>query len=369
MCALNFEKISLAIIAGGKSSRLGQDKRFIEIGGMSLLENVLRKSAAQNFSEIFLCVEKNSSRIAALATKYNAQILIDQIQNAGALSGIVNGLQHSKNDWILALSCDMPFFDFEILKSVTLSNDTSIIPIVDNRRQMLSAFYHKSAMEIFLRELENHRNKISDAVEKISHEFITVENSSVNFFNVNTQADLKLARGRFENLSRKIPIVSIVAPSSGTGKTTFIEKVTRKLSSDLKIAVIKSDAHGFNLDIEGKDSQRFQNAGAKSVAVISPSGWFMIQKTETREDFLNVAEKFDGIDLILTESRSHGIFPAISLWRGNGEVVRDEKVSAIFSIKPEISTEFFQADLNDINTAIKIILFLAGLKSGDVFAK
>ena len=161
---------------------------------------------------------------------------------------------------------------------------------------------------------------------------------------------------------RKIPIVSIVAPTSGTGKTTFIEKVTKNLTAaGLKIGVIKSDAHGFNLDVEGKDSQKFQDAGAKSVAVVSPNGFFLVQKTDERENFLNVAEKFDNVDLILTESRTHGIFPALSLWRGKGEVITDEKVAAIFSSEIQPAKDFFQADLNDFETAVKIILFLAGL--------
>ena len=331
---MDTEKISLLIIAGGKSSRHGEDKRFIKIGGVTLLENILKKSAAQNFSEIFLCVESEIPAIKKLAAQYNAKILVDEIQNAGALSGIANGLKHSKNNCSLAVSCDMPFFDFEILKAVTLQKTLAVIPVVGGWRQMLGAFYHKSAAEIFFGELANNQRKILDAVKKNLHEFTEIANCEENFFNANTRADLKLARGRTENLVRKVPIVSIIAPTSGTGKTTFIEKVTKNLTAaGLKIGVIKSDAHGFNLDVEGKDSQKFQDAGAKSVVVVSPNGFFLVQKTDERENFLNVAEKFDNVDLILTESRTHGIFPALSLWRGKGEVIADEKVAAIFSSK------------------------------------
>ena len=125
--------------------------------------------------------------------------------------------------------------------------------------------------------------------------------------------------------------------------------------------MIKSDAHGFNLDVEGKDSYKFQAAGAKSVAVVSPKSWFMIQHTDERENFLNIAEKMTGVDLILTESRTHGTFPAISLWRGLGEVIADEKVAAIFTSKPESSDEIFQYDLNDLTTAAQVCKFLGGL--------
>ncbi len=87
------------------------------------------------------------------------------------------------------------------------------------------------------------------------------------------------------------------------------------------------------------------------MAVVSPNGFFGFQKTDERENFLHVAEKFDNVDLILTESRTHGIFPALSLWRGKGEVITDEKVAAIFSSEIQPAADFFQTDLNDVETA------------------
>ena len=113
-----------------------------------------------------MCVESEIPAIKKLAAQYNAKILVDEIQNAGALSGIANGLKHSKNNWSLAVSCDMPFFDFEILKAVTLQKTLAVIPVVGGWRQMLGAFYHKSAAEIFFGELANNQRKILDAVKK-----------------------------------------------------------------------------------------------------------------------------------------------------------------------------------------------------------
>ena len=179
------------------------------------------------------------------------------------------------------------------------------------------------------------------------------------FFNVNTSADLRLARGRAENLLRKIPIIAIVAPNSGTGKTFFIEKLIKILSAqNISVGVIKSDSHGFNIDIEGKDSQKFQNAGAKSVAVVSQDAFFMIQHAKNA-NFLEIAEKMS-TDLILTESRTHETFPAISLWRERGEVIKNEKIAAIFTSKPQKAADIYQFDFNDYVSAEKIVKFLAG---------
>lgn len=346
------------IIAGGKSSRLGQDKRFVEVGGVPMLENVLRKAIACDFAEIFLCVEENLPALNDLAKKFGASILIDQISNAGAMSGIANGLKNSKTDWAFAISADMPFFDFNVMNSTNFSSAQAVIPFVGGKFQPLAAFYHKNLANFFLSELLNGQRKILDAIKKIPHSIAELS-AEEKFFNVNTPADLRLARGRAENLSRKIPIIAIVAPASGTGKTFFIEKLIKIFSAqNISVGVIKSDAHGFNLDIDGKDSYKFQNAGAKSVAVVSPDGFFMIQHAKSA-NFLEVAEKMSA-DLILTESRTHETFPAISLWRERGEVISNEKIAAIFTSKPQKSDDIYQFNINDSISAEKIIKFLAG---------
>ena len=353
-------KISLLIITGGKSSRLGQDKRFVEVGGVGLLENILSKAVAQNFAEIFLCVEENLPALKILAEKFGAKLLVDEIKDAGALAGISNGLAHIKTDWALAISADMPFFDFETMRPLTekFSAAQAVVPIVGGKFQPLAAFYRQEVAEIFSRELLNGQRKIFSAIKKIPHELAELPNAEI-FFNVNTRADLKLARGRAENLSRTTPIISIVAPESGTGKTAFIERLIKIFAAQkISVGVIKSDAHGFNLDLEGKDSYKFQTAGAKSVAVVSPNAWFMIQNE--RENFFAVAQKMTGVDLILMKSRTKNFFPTISLWRGKGAVIADEKVAAIFTSKPEKSNDIYQFDINDFDAAEKICKFLAG---------
>ena len=66
------------------------------------------------------------------------------------------------------------------------------------------------------------------------------------------------------------------------------------------------------------------------------------------------------MDLILTESRTHGVQPAISLYRGLGDPLINDDVVALFSDKKIENVENIpQFDLNDIDQAVKICLFLA----------
>ena len=359
MCKkVNFSGISLLIIAGGNSSRMKQDKRLIKINGVSLLENILIKALEHNFDAVFLCVEGYSNFIDLLAKKYKAVILIDEIPNAGPMSGLSSGLSNISTQWALAVSCDMPFFEFEMVHPLTNKLSDSKVVMFDH--QPLAAFYHSSMSEVFKRALNDGNRKLQFVINQVPHKILQAD-SEVGFFNVNTPADLRLAQGRVASINRKVPVISIIAPSSGTGKTTFIEKLIPKLNErGINVGVVKSDSHGFNLDVEGKDSWRFQNAGAQSVAVVSTNGYFIVQKTSGREDFQKVADKFEDVDLILTESKTHGIYPAISLYRGLGKPLINDDVVVLFSDKKIENVEsILQFDLNDIDQAVRICLFFA----------
>ena len=354
-----FSEISLLIIAGGQSSRMRQDKRFIEIGGVSLLESLLIKASKQNFAKMFLCVEDFVPKVETLAMKYDIEMLFDKFPKAGPMDGLIEGLENISTNWAFAVSCDMPFFEFTAVEP--LLNQLYNAKVVMFDHQPLAAFYHHSMSEVFKRAINDGNRKLQLAINQVPHKILQ-EKSKTEFFNVNTPADLRLARGRATNINRKLPIISIIAPSSGTGKTTFIEKLIPKLNeSNIRIGVVKSDSHGFNLDIEGKDSYKFQQAGAKSVAVISPNGWFINQQTDERADSSKLAAKFDDVDLILTESRSRDTIPAISLYRNLGEPLINDNVVAIFTNKKiEAAEDVLQCNLDDIDRALEICIFLMG---------
>jgi len=98
------------------------------------------------------------------------------------------------------------------------------------------------------------------------------------------------------------PVVSIVG-KSGAGKTTLLEALVPALARrGYRAAVIKHSAHGFDLDREGKDSDRLQKAGANPVALASPSQFALLRQMEKETDLEGLLRLLgDGFDLILAE--------------------------------------------------------------------
>ena len=110
-----------------------------------------------------------------------------------------------------------------------------------------------------------------------------------------------------------IPVYSFIA-KSGTGKTTLIEKLIPELKSrGLRVAVMKHDAHEFDVDKPGKDSWRMTRAGADVTVVASAAhAAIMENRPVSAEELLS---RISDVDLIITEGYKHGPWKKIGVYR------------------------------------------------------
>ena len=358
--------LTLIIAAGGKSTRMGRDKRFLPLDGEALLARTLRMGRMAGFSSIVLAAEGERSDLTALAEEYGAYLVTDEIPAQGPAAAIAAGLAAAQTEWALVLSADMPFYDFELVRTFLpyANGDTQVIlPTLSGYWQPLAALYRRDAGAAFGTAIARGDRKLGVILRGLAVCEVPLTVDAGLFFNVNTPAAYRLALGRLANEQRTTPILSVAAPASGTGKTTFIEKLIPLLAArGVRTAVIKSDSHGFSLDTEGKDTARFSAAGAEAVAVSSPDGYFIQQKTKTRQDFQNLIAQMDGnsLDLYITESRSRGVLPTFMLDRGLGMPEIDERIVAYFAKGRTIDSDVLTFDLDDMDTAVRLALFLMG---------
>jgi molybdopterin-guanine dinucleotide biosynthesis protein B len=113
-----------------------------------------------------------------------------------------------------------------------------------------------------------------------------------------------------------IPIVSIVGKSD-SGKTTLIEKLVPELTRrGYRIATVKHDVHGFEVDQEGKDSWRHKQAGAHTVVISSPKKVALIRDVEKDLTLEEIREKLiQDVDLIVSEGYKKDVQPKIEIFR------------------------------------------------------
>ena len=113
-----------------------------------------------------------------------------------------------------------------------------------------------------------------------------------------------------------LPIISIVG-SSNSGKTTFLEKLIPELAArGYRVGAIKHDAHGFEMDREGKDTWRLRRAGARVIALSSPDQFASIRQTDEEMSLAEIAARFFWTeDILITEGFKRERFPKIEIFR------------------------------------------------------
>lgn len=114
---------------------------------------------------------------------------------------------------------------------------------------------------------------------------------------------------------RDIPILGL-AGYSGSGKTTFLEKLITELKRrGYRVGVIKHTHHPVVLDQPGKDTWRHVRAGADVVALASPEGVFLARKMEFSPSPEDVLAMVGDVDLILIEGYKRGRWPKFEFYR------------------------------------------------------
>jgi len=102
-------------------------------------------------------------------------------------------------------------------------------------------------------------------------------------------------------------IVTITGKSN-SGKTTVIEKLIKHYSSKgLKVSVVKSMKHQFQIDREGKDTYRYKEAGVFSWAITNGEEYALHSKIDSPISPLDIAVKnFPDSDIIFIEGYKEG---------------------------------------------------------------
>jgi molybdopterin-guanine dinucleotide biosynthesis protein MobB len=136
----------------------------------------------------------------------------------------------------------------------------------------------------------------------------------------------------------QIPVISIVGGTSNSGKTTLLEKIIReaKLRS-WKVATLKHDVHGFQMDQPGKDTWRHAQAGADVVAISSPQKIAVLENVAEDQPLDEVLKRIHGVDIIFTEGYKHSNKPKIEVFRSAVHQVLFSKPEELLAIASDIS--------------------------------
>lgn len=186
------EAVSGLVLAGGASRRMGTDKAWVEVGGVTLAARAVR--TLRVLCAEVLVASGDGRRLPGVGDRQVPDVLPD----AGPLAGIVAGLDAASHDLVAVAAVDLPFASSAVFRLLLDSRgaERAVVPRVDGRLQPLHAVYARSAADPLRAFLDGGGRSVTTGVQALGprvvepHEWAGADATGRFARNVNRPGDL-----------------------------------------------------------------------------------------------------------------------------------------------------------------------------------
>ncbi len=186
-----------AILVGGKSTRMGKDKKNLVISGKALLQSIVDQLAVL-FDEIIIvgCSEEEIVGIHGIAGVYP-----DILNISASLTGIYTALLYGQSEYVYVTACDMPNYDLAFIRyMMTLLeknlDKTGCVTRYKEWIEPFNAFYSRELLPSAERFLKSGRKSVFHYLSRENIFYIAEKDARIYtpdwhlFCNLNTPGDL-----------------------------------------------------------------------------------------------------------------------------------------------------------------------------------
>lgn len=189
----NGPKVFGVVLAGGRSTRMGEDKSRLVVKGVPLWErqaSLLKEVAVQ---EVLV-----SGSMSGPWAGSSLRVVQDDLPRIGPVAGIFSALRELPADFIVVVAVDMPCMDSGFLSSLlreAIRQGVGVVPRVDGRWEPLAAVYTRSVLPLLKERIRLEKFGLREFVdEAVSFGFLaglqcSGEDTGDRFLNLNTQDD------------------------------------------------------------------------------------------------------------------------------------------------------------------------------------
>ncbi|MGQ9718073.1 MAG: molybdenum cofactor guanylyltransferase [Anaerolineae bacterium] len=159
------------VLAGGASRRMGRNKAFLELGGKPLIAWVLERLAEVCAER--LIVANDHSLYAPLGVP----VVPDQFPGVGVLGGLHAGLAAARHDLILAVGCDMPFLNPDLLRAfVAWAEGYDVVALRRGEQvETLHAAYRRTCLEPMEEAIRSGQRRIISFFPQVRVRYVAPE--------------------------------------------------------------------------------------------------------------------------------------------------------------------------------------------------
>jgi molybdopterin-guanine dinucleotide biosynthesis protein A len=154
--------LTAALLAGGRSTRMGTDKAFLRIGNELLIERQLRCLRETGAEELLI-----SGRAGVNYSPFCVRVIYDGQSHAGPLAGLASILKSASSDMVLVLAVDLPEMNSTMLKKIlsATTEESGCVPVDAEGFQPLAATYPRRLLPLAERHLAASRLSMREFVQ------------------------------------------------------------------------------------------------------------------------------------------------------------------------------------------------------------
>ncbi|MBI1877241.1 MAG: molybdenum cofactor guanylyltransferase [Chloroflexi bacterium] len=161
--------VSVAILAGGQSKRMGRDKAFLKVGGCPVIERVLAQVGPLT-DDLFISAN-SPEKYAHL----RLPIMPDIYPDKAALGGLYSVIRAARHNNVLVVACDMPFLNAALLQYMIDLAPTAdvIVPLISPPQpETLHAIYSKNCLPAIERRLLANQLRLIGFFDDVSVRYV-----------------------------------------------------------------------------------------------------------------------------------------------------------------------------------------------------
>lgn len=173
------------ILAGGESTRMGQEKALIRFEGERLIQRSL--SILDHFCDSILISSNNKA-----LEIFGYEVVEDDHHRIGPIAGFFAALKASQSEHHLVIPCDTPFVNTRLYKKILRYADNYEVVIAgteDLYTEPLIGYYHRSVLDIFKKQIQKGMYKLHDALNLMNGKVEIFKDKHL-FTNINSPDDL-----------------------------------------------------------------------------------------------------------------------------------------------------------------------------------
>jgi len=198
---LSIKKISFpcVLFAGGKSSRMGEDKSLLPFGSYNTLAEFQYKKLQQIFNKVYISTKDPSKFL------FQAEFIVDKYTVYAPTAGFCSVFESLNEEKFFVLGVDMPFVDkgiiYKLIEQDKDINDATLA-FTSNGIESLCGIYHRSLFTEFQKMLREDNHKLRYLLKTVQSDLVSFEENE-KFLNLNEPQQYQKAKQIYAIISKK----------------------------------------------------------------------------------------------------------------------------------------------------------------------